>query len=249
MANDHNNLLALREERIMNENAFQEALLQSKLHLDGNFSMFDQQNNGASISILLTSMSEQKAFDEELKEALAKSYQEEKSKLLTMLHVQDFDFDGLADQLNKVLPDETAVKYKGTSMIHRSALILAIIELFDHDLSIINAAPFQNHIRNFGQRCLDVGSRVTYKKGIHRKNPSSTFNVPSINDYLVNIEIKGDGNCMWSSISHSIVGDYTMMESLRLLTANTLMQHSDKFSEIFTRQVRWMRLIFKDIVL
>ncbi|KAG4079304.1 hypothetical protein HA402_007996 [Bradysia odoriphaga] len=175
-------------------------------------------------------------FEKKFQETLNKSYQEEKSKLRTMLTATEFDFGRLADQLNKILPDGTGVAYKDNSLEHRSALILAIIELFDHEYRIITAPPIQNHIREFGQRCLSIGSRVTYQKGHHKKNATSTFNVFSINDYLVNIEIRGDGNCMWSSISHSLVGNYRMMESLRLLTANALIHYSEQFSELLKRQ-------------
>ncbi|XP_037048120.1 uncharacterized protein LOC119082645 [Bradysia coprophila] len=181
-------------------------------------------------------LNDEMEFEKKIQETLDKSYQEEKSKLLPMLTAADFDFGRLADQLNKVLPDGTAVSHKATTLEHRSALILAIIELLGHDYRIITAPPIQNHIRLFGQHCLSFGSRVTYQKGHHRKNPNSTFNVFSINEYLVNIEIRGDGNCMWSSVSHSLVGDYGMMESLRLLTADTLIQYSEQFSEMLKRQ-------------
>lgn len=187
--------------------------------------------------VLLILISVHMDLEKQFQETLAKSYQEEKRKLLTILTAQDFDFNILANQLNKVLPEETTVTYKGTSLKHRSASILAMIQLFDHDYTILTAAPIQDHIISFHQRCLSIGSCVTYQKGTHQKNPSSTFNISSINDYLVNIDIRGDGNCMWSSISHSLVGDYAMMESLRLLTAYVLMQFSDKFSEILMRQV------------
>lgn len=176
-------------------------------------------------------------LEKEFQETLTKSYEEEKAKLLTMLSVQDFDFNILADQMNKVLPEKSAVTYKATSWKDISALILAIIELFDHDYTIINAIPIQNHIRSFGQLCLNVGSCAKYEKDFHWKNTTSTFNIASINDYLVNIDIRGDGNCMWSSISHYLTGDYTIMESLRLLTAYALTVHSETFSDILTRQV------------
>lgn len=189
------------------------------------------------ITFFLNQISDQIEFENELKEAMAKSYIEEKSKLLTMLRAGDCDFRLLANQMNKVLPDETTVPYKGESFTDRSALILAIIQLFDHDYTIINAPRIQKHIKKFVRNCWAAGSNAIYQKDIHRKNASSTFNVPSINDYLVNIDIKGDGNCMWSSVSHSLVGDYSLMESLRLLTTYALMHFSNEFSEILTKQV------------
>ncbi|KAJ6644243.1 hypothetical protein Bhyg_09210 [Pseudolycoriella hygida] len=196
-----------------NEKELNEVLLRSKKHLD-----------------------DQMKFEKEMEETLAKSYQEEKSKLLTIITTNNFDFDVLANQLNKVLPAGTTVVYKGKEPMDISALILAIIELFDHDYKIIIATPIQNHIRTFREYCLSIGSIVTYQENIHQENASSSFNVYAVNKHLVNIEVRGDGNCMWSSISHSLVGDYRMMKSLRLLTAYALIDNSKAFSETLTKQ-------------
>lgn len=43
------------------------------------------------------------------------------------------------------------------------------------------------------------------------------------------VKIKGDGNCLWHSISVALFGDYSFMESLRLLTAETLIKNEDYF--------------------
>ncbi|KAJ6644245.1 hypothetical protein Bhyg_09212 [Pseudolycoriella hygida] len=175
-------------------------------------------------------------FEKELKEISAGTYLKDKSELLRIITTDNFDFEVLANQLNKVLPAGTNVVYKGKESMDISALILAVIELFDYNYNILNAESIQNHIRTFRENCLSIVSNVTYQENIHKENASSTFNVYAVKNHLVNIEVRDDGNSMWSSISHSLVGDYTMTNSLRLLTAYTLMHNFQAFSEALTKQ-------------
>lgn len=172
-----------------------------------------------------------------MNEILAKSYEEEKSKLSAMLVTDEIDFNVLANQLNKIWPGDDVVVHKGKTMNDRSALILAIIEIFEHDWQIIKTKCFQRHITAVHKYCVAVDSTVIYESVRYKKDQTSTFNVDSINDYLVNIEIRGDGNCLWSSVSHCLFGDYTMMESLRLLTAYSLIHFYENFSQAWRRQV------------
>lgn len=172
-----------------------------------------------------------------MNETLAKSYEEEKSKLLALLVTDNIGFDILANQLNKILSGEHVVVHKGSTMSEKSALILAIIETFEHDWHIINTKCFQSHINTVHNQCMAIDSTVVYDGVRYQIDPNSTFNIDSINDYLVNIQIKGDGNCLWSSVSHSLFGDYSMMKSLRLLTAVSLTHYFAEFSEALRRQV------------
>lgn len=173
-----------------------------------------------------------------MNETLAKSYEEEHTKLRKLLATEDIEFKILANQLNKIRSGEDA--YKVETIADKSALILAIIEIFGHDYQIMNSRCIQKQINAIRKCCLSIHWNVIYQSDYHRIDCTSTFNVDSINDYLVNIEIKGDGNCLWSSVSHSLVGSYAMMKSLRLLTAHTLMSFSEMFSKTLHRQVRWM---------
>jgi hypothetical protein len=43
------------------------------------------------------------------------------------------------------------------------------------------------------------------------------------------VQIRGDGNCVWNSISVAMFGDYSFMESLRVLTAATLIKNKKYF--------------------
>lgn len=177
-------------------------------------------------------------FEKCLNETLARSFEEEKMKLLTLLGADDVDFDVLANQWNKIWSGEDVVAHRGETMSDRSALILAIIEMFGHDCTILQTKHVAHHIISIREYCLAIDSDVTYQKYNHQKERNSTFNIYSINDYLVNIQIKGDGNCLWSSVSHTLIGDYALMISLRLLTAASLLHFSDSFADILSPQVR-----------
>lgn len=176
-------------------------------------------------------------YEKSLNETIAKSYEEEKTKLLNLLLFNDdIDYNEIANQLNKICPDTDVATHKAETLHDVSSMILAIIEIFDR--KILNCKHVRTHLTKIHKECVAIKQNHTYDIFSHEKDEASKFNVCQINEYLVNIQIRGDGNCVWNSVSHSLAGNYEMMKTLRLLTAASLMHFSKQFSETLKRQAR-----------
>ena len=163
--------------------------------------------------------------------------------IIDMINTTPIDFDSLADQMTKINANKGGPKYRGGSLNGKSALILAIIELLENSPTIdYILGRFAEHTSTVRDICLTIRSTTTFENNQHIRDPHSSFNVSPVLNYLVHIYIRGDGNCLWSSVSHNLFGDYSMMESLRLLTAAALLNYEQEFLDLLDRQVCAIRV-------
>ena len=123
----------------------------------------------------------------------------------------------------------------------KSCLILEVIQILkDSDFSDVRPVLefFKNHLKEVRTLCLRKKDLFLFDPVNHDLDRMNYFRHDNLIDKLMVIEVMGDGNCLWNSISVSLFGDYSMMESLRLLTASTLLENEKRFSDYLKEQQR-----------
>jgi hypothetical protein len=91
----------------------------------------------------------------------------------------------------------------------------------------------ESHIRNISKECDQHKSNFLFDPKIHDIDETADCSLltDSFATQFACVRIKGDGNCLWNSVSFSLIGDYSLMESLRLLTAATLVKYENEFKK------------------
>ena len=123
-----------------------------------------------------------------------------------------------------------------TTINGKSKIILDIISVLNDRIEII-IDTFSQHITDIIMKVNDITDVCIYEPTIYKQplDLLSDFTAPIGVFPLVTVEVKGDGNCLWNSVSMNLFGDYSMMESLRLLTAYTI--HTDpEFKNFMKRE-------------
>jgi hypothetical protein len=115
-----------------------------------------------------------------------------------------------------------------------SKVILEVMELSkrphqDYTLKILEYV--ESHIRNIAKECDQRKNNFLFDPMIHNIDETADCSLltDSFAAQFACVRIKGDGNCLWNSVSFSLIGDYSFMESLRLLTAATLVKYENEF--------------------
>lgn len=113
-----------------------------------------------------------------------------------------------------------------------SILALKLCQIIDPEINL----PLIKKLINFFEDQIEWIKSETINKSVcefdKNKNQVDTEVNCLSKSFLMDFErvkIKGDGNCLWHSISVALFGDYSFMESLRLLTAETLIKNEDYF--------------------
>ena len=121
----------------------------------------------------------------------------------------------------------------------KSCLILEVIQVLKNS-DEVNVRKiiqfFLSHIKDIRENCLNIETLFTFDREMHDLDPTTEFKHEKLEDKLKAVEVRGDGNCLWNSISVALFGDYSMMESLRLLTASTLLDNENQFSDYLREQ-------------
>ncbi len=100
----------------------------------------------------------------------------------------------------------------------------------------------ESHIKNIAKECDQLNNNCLFNPMIHDIDETAdcSFLTDSFAAEFACVRIKIDGNCLWNSVSFSLIGDYSYMESLRLLTAATLVKHENEFRKhLFTQKKRF----------
>ena len=146
----------------------------------------------------------------------------------------DSDYRDIVKLLYKY-HDETGIQllFSKNELAHldhqaKSKIILQICSIFEYDMYELTKIfdYFREHLVTIFNLCKDRTALVTYSH-LYDKDPEAEFTNGQVENYLVPVAIKGDGNCLWNSISVALFVDYSMMESLRLLTAWTMISSQD----------------------
>ncbi|CAG2168619.1 unnamed protein product [Oppiella nova] len=116
-----------------------------------------------------------------------------------------------------------------------SRLVLYVAKVTEYS---VNKIPWNNlfeffgdHIRRIERELTTKTTLVKYNTDVHSPDLESQFVHDALEGELVCVHIRGDGNCLWNSISTALYGDYSRMESLRVITATTLIKHQDVFEK------------------
>lgn len=125
---------------------------------------------------------------------------------------------------------------KDLSLNDISIIILEVISILrplnrDSMFSILEMIRF--HINHILLECSKQRDMFIFDPKTHQ---IGDYLHHSFSNEFACVHIKGDGNCLWNSISFSLFGDYSFMESLRLLTASTLVEYKTEFTEHLNNQ-------------
>jgi len=128
-----------------------------------------------------------------------------------------------------------------TTLNGRSALILEVIKLFRNDneinvRKIINFYKF--HILDINQSIGNIlrHNLAKYVPDEHVLDSNNQFTHNLLHDKFKTIDVKGDGNCLWNCVSIAVSSNYSTMETLRVLTANILLNNESYFREYLSDQ-------------
>ncbi|XP_054154528.1 uncharacterized protein LOC128953053 isoform X3 [Oppia nitens] len=119
-----------------------------------------------------------------------------------------------------------------TVLNDRSKLILCVILALGGQVSLDTVfAYFAVHMEKIHVEFEDNMRKQLplFDPCVHRLDTEVYLNHEALDDQLVCVHIKGDGNCLWSAVSTAVYGSDEYMESLRLLTAATLLDYSSEF--------------------
>jgi len=124
--------------------------------------------------------------------------------------------------------------YEEMSTNDISVLILEVISLLvqcsiDYVFDILKYV--ESHIEDIILKCSERQNMYIFDQKIHNIDETSDCMHHTFSQEFACVRIKGDGNCLWNSISFSLFGDYSYMESLRLLTAHTLLKYKSQFEK------------------
>ncbi|XP_054152750.1 uncharacterized protein LOC128951528 [Oppia nitens] len=141
-------------------------------------------------------------------------------------------------------------QFRNSSVNDMSKLILCIIRGLGGQVSMnVVASYFADHLARI---CLEFNHKnylKLYDPTVHRRDPEAQMTHEALDDKLVCVHIKGDGNCLWSSVSTSMYGSDEYMESLRLLTALTLLDYRSSFEKLYKSDIPYDELIEKAVTL
>jgi hypothetical protein len=122
-----------------------------------------------------------------------------------------------------------------------SKVILEVMELSkrpheDYTFKLLEYV--ESHIKNIAKECYQSRNNCLFNPMIHDIDEMADCSLltDSFAPEFACVRIKGDGNCLWNSVSFSLIGDYSFMESLRLLTAATLVKYENEFRKHLSNQ-------------
>ncbi|CAG2169396.1 unnamed protein product [Oppiella nova] len=123
-----------------------------------------------------------------------------------------------------------------------SKLVLYVAKIMEYSVNQINWLKlfefFGEHIRRIELELTNIVHMTIYNQDKHDRDSESSFVHDALQGELVCTRIRGDGNCLWNSVSTALYGNYSRMESLRLLTATTLVKHRELFENYLDEQKR-----------
>ncbi|XP_054152752.1 uncharacterized protein LOC128951529 [Oppia nitens] len=117
-----------------------------------------------------------------------------------------------------------------------SKLIICVIRGLGGQVSMkVVATYFAEHLVRIWMKFQFKKQLILYDPTVHRLDPEAQMNKESsaLNDTLVCVHINDNGNGLWSSVSISMYGSDEYMESLRLLTASTLLDYRPSFEQSY----------------
>ncbi|XP_054152749.1 uncharacterized protein LOC128951527 [Oppia nitens] len=134
-----------------------------------------------------------------------------------------------------------------------SKLVLCVIRALGGQLSMRDIdSYFADHLVCICMKYENKkqSSMILYDPTVHQLDPEAQLTHQTVDDRLVCVRIQRDSNCLWSAVSLSIHGSDKYMESLRLLTASTLLDYRQSFEKSYkSSDITYDELVDKAVTL